>query len=109
MSPKRAIFFDIDDTLIATKSMFEFQAYFFAHAAEYRLGDPRALMADFKAQLTEQVPSGRREDLNRAFYRSFEGRSPIEVELLAERWFKTLDPSVWVKPAVRLLEERRAQ
>ncbi|MEE3359340.1 MAG: HAD-IB family hydrolase [Pseudomonadota bacterium] len=107
MSRNKAIFFDIDDTLIATKSMFDFQSYYYAHACEYRHADPKAVMSTFRQSLAQQVPDGCREDLNRAFYRSFEGRSLIEVETLAEEWFATLPASVWIEPALALLRKRR--
>ena len=109
MSRNKAIFFDIDDTLIATKSMFDFQSYYYAHACEYRHADPKAVMSTFRQSLAQQVPDGCREDLNRAFYRSFEGRSLIEVETLAEEWFATLPASVWIEPALALLRKRREE
>lgn len=109
MSPNRAIFFDIDDTLIALKSMFEFQKYYFAHAPEHASDDPSQLMEQFRQSLARAVPDGRREDLNRAFYRSFSGRPVAIVESLALDWFKTLGPDPWIKEPSELLENRRAR
>lgn len=107
MSHNRAIFFDIDDTLIATKSMFEFQRYYFTHAAEHRREDPELLMEQFRVSLNAAVPDGSRAALNTAFYHSFVGRSPMEVEELAEAWAETLDQTLWIKSACVLLEAYR--
>lgn len=109
MLPDRAIFFDIDDTLIALKSMFRFQYYYYAHAPEYAEVDPDRLMTAFRRTLADAAQGGRREDLNRAFYRSFAGRSVETVEKLAQRWFDSLPASIWIAPAVALLERKRAQ
>lgn len=109
MSPDRAIFFDIDDTLIAIKSMFRFQHYYFSHAPEHAGADPDRLMNGFRETLADAAKGKSRETLNRAFYRSFAGRSVATVERLAQDWFDTLPASVWIAPAVALLERKRAE
>lgn len=113
MSPDRAIFFDIDDTLIATKSMFDFQRFYFEHAPEYRDKDPDRLMDGFRDALMRAVPDGRRDELNRIFYESFAGRDATMLSEIAEDWFSKLcarrGDALWVESALRLLEEHRAK
>lgn len=88
-------FFDVDDTVVQLKTMFSFQDFYFRHAGAFSglLGPVRA--ARFNAVRRRYRAQGRpREDLNRMYYRSFRGRRPDQVSMLAQQWYKEIRQQV---------------
>ncbi len=78
----RFAFFDVDDTLIRIKSMFDFFRFW---ALEVH-GDPEMLESferDFAPMRSENAS---REVLNRAYYKYFAGVRLSELELAGEAW-----------------------
>lgn len=108
----RAAFFDVDNTLLDTKSMFSFQAYYLdcwlpAH------GRPRESFSQFKAVLDAYPRHADRKVINRAFYEAYEGLSAHDVALAARAWFESLrrarGESLWIAPAVALSRSLKAR
>ncbi|PWC45785.1 HAD family hydrolase [Azospirillum sp. TSO22-1] len=82
-------FFDVDDTLIAAKSMFSFQDFWYAHT-----GDDVGRAA-FEAEMTRlRAGDAPWEVLNRRYYAHFAGRAVAEVEAVGEAWFRHLEATV---------------
>lgn len=109
MSDIRAIFFDLDNTLINVKTMFSFQEYFFTHGSLSKDANDSSYSA-FVARLAS-LPNKDRSVLNREFYQSFRGRSRHEVCALAPRWFEELvrrTPSgLWVDNTLALARDMK--
>lgn len=79
-------FFDVDDTLLAVKSMFDF----YRHYCLAELND-RARLDAFEADFARLRAAGTpREELNRHYYRHFKGLSEATLGELAGRWWRTL-------------------
>ncbi|MGJ3265595.1 MAG: HAD family hydrolase, partial [Salinarimonas sp.] len=75
-------FFDVDDTLIRIKSMFDFFRYW----SRVQRGD-EALLARFEADFARMRGAGvPRTDLNRAYYQYFAGVRPDELEAAGTNW-----------------------
>jgi HAD superfamily hydrolase (TIGR01490 family) len=72
-------FFDVDETLITVKSMFDFYDYYaqVSRIAPDLRHDPRALLG-------ANIP---REQANRRYYRVFAGTEAAEVAEIGRRWF----------------------
>ncbi|WP_206047110.1 HAD family hydrolase, partial [Noviherbaspirillum denitrificans] len=104
-----AAFFDVDNTLLNLKSMFAFQAYFYANASSHT--GTFANMAEFVADLHSCNGSEDRSALNRRFYESFRGRRVDAVSQLAEQWFAAalaqFGDSLWIASARELAEQLR--
>ncbi|MEQ8968164.1 MAG: HAD-IB family hydrolase [Azospirillaceae bacterium] len=104
---KQAAFFDVDDTLIDLKSMFAFQAFWYANAEAHRGEDGTALYEAFRERLFTEASREDRAALNRAFYRSFAGRSCAEVRAIARAWFEAeieeRGDALWVSSACELV------
>lgn len=80
--PKRFAFFDVDDTLIHIKSMFDIFRFW---ALDW-LEDPDRL-ALFEADFAWMRAAGQpREDLNRAYYRYFAGVEPRRLAAAGQVW-----------------------
>ncbi|MFH9944541.1 HAD family hydrolase [Streptomyces murinus] len=77
--PVRIAFFDVDETLIDSKSMFSF--------LEFHLADPDRYRAA-EGELTSAARAGAaREVTNRAYYRNYAGMEEAEVAESGRRWF----------------------
>ncbi|NBM15810.1 HAD-IB family hydrolase [Streptomyces sp. GC420] len=77
--PVRIAFFDVDETLTDSKSMFSF--------LEFHLADPdryRAAASELTLAAQAGVP---REETNRAYYRSYTGMEQAAVAENGRRWF----------------------
>lgn len=101
--PPRFAFFDVDDTLIRTKSMFSF----FQHWCEDWVRDP-TLLATFKAHF-EAAFSGDapREELNRDYYHFLAGAEPRLLAKAGERWARSvIDQDLFYAPTVAQLRDR---
>lgn len=76
-------FFDVDDTLVADKTIFSFLEHYFAatgrHPSEY---------SQARAELRQMTDEGiRREEVNRAYYRIYAGTRAAELARHGARWF----------------------
>src|SRR4051812_20052840 len=84
---RRYAFFDVDDTVIAIKSMFDFARLGFLTEGE----EPHRF-AEFERSFAELRARGEsREGLNRAYYRFFAGVRLAELEAAGRRWFTGLE------------------
>lgn len=82
MTPRRFAFFDVDDTLIDIKSMFDFFPFWCAES-----GMPQ-LAARFESGFAHARAIGKtREELNRLYYRFFRGVSLAELRAMGNKWF----------------------
>ncbi|MFJ6791624.1 HAD family hydrolase [Streptomyces angustmyceticus] len=79
----RAAFFDVDETLLNTKSMFHFLRFWMA-----RQGDDGsaydAVMAEVNSQAASGVP---RTEINRRYYRRFAGVDHAELTRAGRDWY----------------------
>lgn len=109
----QAAFFDVDNTLIAIKSMFRFQRYYFEHAAAYRGADGESAYASFECGLRENPEGSTREILNRLYYKTFAGRRVDETRRLAGLWFaeeqRAHGSRLWIAESIALMEAVRAE
>lgn len=81
--PRRAAFFDVDETLISVKSMFRFLEFHLALR-----GMPAAVYHRVRADLDELAAAGRtRQYTNRKFYRVYANQEVAQVTSHAEAWF----------------------
>jgi HAD superfamily hydrolase (TIGR01490 family) len=85
--PCRAIaFFDVDETLIHCKSMFSFLEFCLVETLGEAAGG--SVHADYLQQLKLARQSMTREDVNRRFYRFFDGWKLSALHEIGELWFK---------------------
>ncbi|MEV8032971.1 HAD-IB family hydrolase [Streptomyces sp. NPDC086182] len=101
--PVRIAFFDVDETLIDTKSMFSF--------LEFHLADPdryRAAAGELTRAARAGVP---REETNRAYYRNYAGMEQTAVAESGRRWFarERQRDGFFHEEAVRELRRFRAE
>ncbi|MEY9836645.1 HAD family hydrolase [Streptacidiphilus sp. EB103A] len=81
--PPRAAFFDVDETLVAVKTMHRFLEFYWQ-----ALGRPRREFADAVARFRASAAGGQsRGEANRAYYRLFAGHRVDEVERYGRAWF----------------------
>lgn len=79
-------FFDVDDTLIADKSMLSFQRFWYEHTGD-EVG-----RAAYEADLRKHLrPDACWAFLNRLYYRHFAGRRPEEVAEVGRLWFRRMN------------------
>ncbi|GGK30746.1 HAD family hydrolase [Salinarimonas ramus] len=104
----RFAFFDVDDTLVRIKSMFDFFRFF---AAIHRGSE--TLLARFEAEFARMRADGLpRTELNRAYYRWFAGLAPAELAHAAEVWGerRLRDPArLFLEEPVQLLGRLREE
>ncbi|WP_330452691.1 MULTISPECIES: HAD-IB family hydrolase [unclassified Streptomyces] len=82
--PTRAAFFDVDETLINTKSMFDFLRFWMA-----RHGDDGSGHAAVMAGVREAAASGvHRSEINRRYYRRFAGVAMEELRTAGREWYE---------------------
>ncbi|WP_258314642.1 HAD family phosphatase [Streptomyces sp. Act143] len=106
--PTYLVFCDVDETLIDCKSMFDFLRFQlvrrFGEEGEHRY---RLIEADLKGRSAAGVP---REDVNRAYYRSYAGESAEEMAALGREWFARAAsaPGFFIAATVAELNRHRA-
>jgi len=76
-------FFDVDETLISLKSMFDFYDYFLA-AMGHSPAEQQRLQGEARALLRPGLP---REQGNRLFYGRFSGYKVAETAAIGREWF----------------------
>lgn len=76
-------FFDVDETLISIKSMFDFYDYFL-EAVGHSPEEQKQLHDEARSLLRPGMP---RAEGNRLFYRRFAGRKVAEVATIGQEWF----------------------
>lgn len=82
-------FFDLDETLIRTKSMLSFAEYFFVRSEEGPR-DPAQLVAIRK--ILAEGGSSSREQANRLYYSSFAGWATSKLTRAGLAWFQRVRP-----------------
>ncbi|MFG3288751.1 HAD family hydrolase [Streptomyces sp. NPDC048179] len=97
-------FFDVDETLLATKTLLDFWDFWTASGAwplPDRVPDLRALVA----------AGGDRDTLNREYYRRFAGVPVSTLASLARRWYDahSRGPRAFVTTAVEALDAHRCR
>lgn len=104
-----AAFFDVDETLIAVKSMFAFLRF---HLHE--CGESPSAYDRLASQLNQAVADGvPRVEINRRYYRFYAGESAAKLAASGRRWFEqALTQGLWVaetKAAYRRHQEHGAK
>lgn len=100
----RAAFFDVDDTLISIKSMFDFFSYW---TSVKNLPDVKShFEASFKMLRESKKP---REMLNRLYYRFFAGYDFSEIEKVGQQWFvnNILNKDVFIEKTLLRLRQHQ--
>ncbi len=101
------VFFDVDDTLIAVKSMLSFQTFWY-----HQTGDEQGREA-YEQDLREHLhPGASWEFLNRLYYRHFSGRRPRDVAEMGRAWFHKVrngaEPFYHSRPLAELRAHQQA-
>lgn len=101
------VFFDVDDTLIALKSMLSFQSFWYQNT-----GDTEGQAAYEDDLRRHWQPDACWAFLNRLYYRHYRGRDPKEVSRLGRAWFQRMrgaHPAFYhPRPVAELREHQRA-
>lgn len=106
-TPSAYAFFDVDDTLIAVKSMFSFQDYWYGRGREP--GQRQAFEMDMDRLRNENAPW---EELNSRYYSHFKGRDAAEVAKLGAEWFSVMErnrPKLYHTKVVERLRQLQAE
>jgi HAD superfamily hydrolase (TIGR01490 family) len=102
-----AAFYDVDETLISVKSMFDFLDFYLEHP-DTDMGDGRAERLAFMraAAKDKAVP---RVELNRIYYRVYAGERAERLAALGEEWFaqRRRRPGFVLAPVVATLVRHR--
>ncbi|MFL6113388.1 MAG: haloacid dehalogenase-like hydrolase, partial [Catenulispora sp.] len=103
--PAALAFFDVDETLVADKTIFSFLRHHYAAAGRDPGDYPR-----IRARLRRQAEAGTpREEVNRAYYRLFAGSTAAELEKSGAAWFANqLTGDFFHPPALEALRAHAA-
>lgn len=105
--PSRLVFSDVDETLIAVKSMLDFLGYYL-RATRGEQGARRA--AEIRRDLSRRTSAGAaRETVNRLYYRAWAGEPGARVAELAAAWYaeRSAAPGFYLAAPRRALELHR--
>lgn len=105
--PKAYAFFDVDDTLIAVKSMFSFQDYWYGRGREPERR--KAFEMDMDRLRNENAPW---EELNSCYYSHFQGRDAAEMAKMGAEWFAVTErsrPRLYHTKVVERLRQLQAE
>lgn len=108
VSPRAAVF-DVDETLIATKSMFAYLAFLLAETRGEAAG--KAAYEAATARLKAARERAGRAEVNRLFWEHLAGFPIAFLEACAERWYAAAsrDPGFWIAATrARLAAHREA-
>ena len=104
-------FFDVDDTLIAVKSLLSFQEYWYNWSND--LAGYAVYRQEIQELLAQEAPW---EYVNRRYYAYFTGRKVVDVERCASAWFSDLESGMKLKgqslfhsAVVQRLQQHRAR
>ena len=105
-SVRRSAFFDADETVITTKSMFAFLRHWMAQNGDSGSGYDR-IMADIRAMAANNVD---RSEINRTYYRLFKGVPQRELTAAGREWYAgyRAGPTAFVGATLDALDEHRA-
>lgn len=100
----QAVYTDVDGTLVAYNSIFEFLR--FDAAEHFRRSEAEEFLAGLRAAAGDGVP---RSETNARYFRWWQGRRVMEVAELGERWAdqQADSPAQWrfLEPVASLLDE----
>ncbi|MFI9269876.1 HAD family hydrolase [Kitasatospora sp. NPDC052896] len=106
--PPYLVFSDVDETLIACKSMFDFLRFQLT-SRHGESGEDRYLemVGELRAMAAAGAP---REEVNRSYYRLYAGEEVAEIAELGRRWFaeRSATPGFFIGSTVAALREHRA-
>lgn len=98
-----AAFFDVDETLITIKSMFDFFDFWCRENNEHEKLE--CYMNKFRREVKKGTP---REQLNRDYYRQFSGVSYNMLEGAGEEWFRIkLSSGIFIDDAISALKKHQ--
>ena len=102
---KSAAFFDVDETLINIKSMFDFFDFW------CRENNEHVKLENYMGHFRAEVKKGTlREQLNREYYQQFAGVSYEELEEAGEKWFRfKLNSELFIESAVLALKKHQTE
>jgi HAD superfamily hydrolase (TIGR01490 family) len=100
-------FFDVDETLIDVKSMFDFLRFYWQRLYPADQGRRYRRTVSLIQLLARLGVS--RAVINRLYYRLYRGRPRAEVEAAGRDWFaaRATEPSFFIEPAVAELRRHR--
>lgn len=99
-------FFDVDETVIADKSMFTFLRYFLAEQ-----GEPASTYERLAGELHSAAAAGvPRQQINRRYYRIYAGQSAARLAAIGESWFaaRTEEGDFFHEPVFEALNKHKA-
>jgi len=102
---KSVAFFDVDETLINMKSMFDFLQYWYqGRNEEEKL---KSYMSNFKIEVKNGTS---REQLNKGYYRQFKGVNYSDLVKSGEKWFSSvLDENLFINESIEALKRHQTQ
>lgn len=112
-STERFAFFDVDNTLIRTKTMFEFQEYYYGNCAPGSKAENLLRHEQFVEEIEGYANQGEsRSFINQKYYESFSGRDPDHVRCCASEYFSDLKqrmPNLYIPPVLEALEHHASE
>ncbi|MFJ2773940.1 HAD family hydrolase [Streptomyces sp. NPDC087300] len=117
--PRRAAFFDVDETLLAAKSMLSFWDHWLARGGRDSAGGTNVTDAKVPgagtgtgadALVTPGTAPPDRAALNRAYFRRYRGARPDELGTAGQEWYAAYRaaPSAFVTASLAALRRHRA-
>lgn len=106
-APGQGAFFDVDETLLSGKSMFDFLDHYLRAR-----GEPSSAYDRITADLRRMAADGSsRAQVNRAYYRLYRGEPYEALAREGTRWFKANRgrPGFFLPASVRALRRHRAE
>jgi HAD superfamily hydrolase (TIGR01490 family) len=107
--PSYLVFSDVDETLINTKSMFDFLRFRLARRHGDEEGEARYRL--IARQLRDRSAAGTpREEVNREYYRHYTGEDAPQTEALGREWFaeRSAREDFFIGPTLAALNGHRA-
>lgn len=103
--PRGAAFFDVDETVIRVKSMFDFLRYWMACAGDDGSGY-HAVVAEVQALAARDVS---RAEINRRYYRQLAGAPMADLMQAGRKWYKNYrdQPTAFVTATCAALNRHR--
>ena len=102
--PRTAAFFDVDDTLVTIRSMFDFAEF----ALNATFGTADRVQGVHRDMALARRAGASRAETNRMFYSIFAGLEADHLALLGKRWWARFDERVFLAPGLARLHRHRA-